>query len=113
MSTSTRAPARRDEMTAEWFDGLRAGRLLLRTCPLGHRSGPDVLACDVCGATDLGWAESRGHGSVLALAAYHCTRTVTRLVIVELAEAQWLITSPEGSLHKCGEDVGARYVGGG
>ena len=113
MSTSTRAPARRDEMTAEWFDGLRAGRLLLRTCPLGHRSRPDVLACDVCGATDLGWAEVSGHGSVLALAADHSTRPVTRLVIVELAEGPWLITRLEGTLVQRGEDVVVRYVGDG
>ncbi len=96
MSTSTRAPARRDEMTAEWFDGLRAGRLL-----------------DVCGATDLGWAEASGHGSVLALAADHSTRPVTRLVIVELAEGPWLITRLEGTLVQRGEDVVVRYVGDG
>lgn len=92
MSAPTRAPARRDEMTAAWYDGLRVGRLLLRTCPEGHPNRPDVLACDVCGSLDLEWAESRGRGVVVSCAVDHATSPPTSLVVVELAEGPWLIT---------------------
>lgn len=105
MTAPLRAPARRDQMTAEWFDGLGSGRLMLRTCPRGHRSRPDVLACDLCGAVDLGWADARGHGSVVALAVDHSTQPLTHLAVVELEEGPWLITRLEGAHVERGEDV--------
>jgi len=92
MTGPTRAPARRDEMTATWFDALGSGRLLLRACPHGHMSRPDVLACDVCGSVDLDWTESSGRGSVVARAVDHATRPPTCLVVVVLAEGPWLFT---------------------
>jgi uncharacterized OB-fold protein len=110
MSSVTRAPARRDDMTAAWFDGLRAGRLLLRACPEGHRSRPDVLACDVCGSLELGWAEASGWGSTVALAVDHSTQPATHLVVVALDEGPWLITRLEGEQVARGEDVVVRYV---
>ncbi|MFI5627736.1 Zn-ribbon domain-containing OB-fold protein [Nocardioides sp. NPDC051685] len=112
MSVPGRAPARRDEMTAEWFDALNAGRLLLRTCPRGHRSRPDVLVCDHCGALDLGWAEAGGRGTVVARAVDHSTRPATCLVIVELDEGPWLTTRLEGASVERGENVVVRYVQG-
>ncbi|MDX6233497.1 MAG: hypothetical protein QOH68_2521 [Nocardioidaceae bacterium] len=97
MSDSTRVPARRDEMTGAWFDGLLSGRLLLRVCPQGHSSRPDVLACDVCSSPDLDWAASEGRGSVVARAVDHSTNPPTCLAVVELTEGPWLITRAEGS----------------
>jgi uncharacterized OB-fold protein len=96
MTGQDRATVTRDEMTAPWFDGLAAGRLLLPACPKGHRSRPDVLACDVCGSFDLDWVESRGRAVVVAQAADHSTSPVTRLVVVELEEGPWLVTRLDG-----------------
>lgn len=96
MSAQPRAVARRDEMSAAWFEGLAADRLLMRACPDGHLSRPDVLACDVCGRIDLGWREASRRGSVVAVAVDHSSDPATRLVIVELAEGPWLTTCVEG-----------------
>lgn len=112
MTAPGRAPARRDEMTAEWFDGLNAGRLLLHSCPRGHLSRPDALACDVCGALDLGWAEARGRGVVVAVAVDHATQPFTNLAIVELDEGPWLITRVDGTPVERGEEVVVGYEGG-
>jgi uncharacterized OB-fold protein len=83
-------------MTREWFDGLGQGRLLVRSCPDGHLSRPDVLACDVCKAADLGWQEASGRGMVVSLAVDHSTAPATRLAVVELREGPWLVTRIEG-----------------
>jgi uncharacterized OB-fold protein len=99
-------------MTAEWFDGLNSGRLLLRSCPHGHRSRPDVLACDVCGALDLGWVEARGRGVVVAIAIDHSTRPFTNLAIVELDEGPWLTTRVEGAPVERGQVVVVGYEDG-
>jgi uncharacterized protein len=96
MTGPERVPARRDEMTAKWFDGLRDGRLLLRACPDCHVSRPDVLACDLCGAAELGWQEANGRGEVVSLAVDHSTSPATLLAIVELVEGPWLVTRVEG-----------------
>ncbi len=112
MTAPGRAPARRDEMTAAWFDGLNSGRLLLRSCPRGHRSRPDVLACDVCGTLDLGWAEARGRGRVVAVALDHATRPFTNLAIVELDEGPWLTTRVDGPPVERGQEVVVGYEHG-
>jgi len=110
MSTHSRGIARRDEATAAWFDGLGEGRLLLRSCPSGHLSRPDVLACDVCRDTDLSWVESRGIGSVVSLAVDHSGAQATLLAIVELAEGPWLVTRIDGPRVDRGGDVIVRIA---
>jgi uncharacterized OB-fold protein len=110
MSRPTRAPARRDEMTATWFDGLVSGRLLLQGCPHGHMSRPDVLACDVCGSFNLDWAESSGRGSIVSLAVDHSTSPSTCLVVVELAEGPWLFTRLEDGKVAPGDIVTVRMT---
>ena len=97
MSRPDRTVARRDPATAAWFDALRDGRLLLRACRDGHVSRPDVLACDICGATDLGWQAAGGQGVVVCLAVDHSTEPATQLAVVELAEGPWLLTRVEGA----------------
>ena len=105
MSPPGRAVARRDAATAAWFDALRDGRLLLRACRDGHVSRPDVLACDVCGAMDLGWQAAGGQGVVVCLAVDHATEPATRLAVVELAEGPWLLTRVEGAPVERGAEV--------
>jgi uncharacterized protein len=110
MSKDGRAIARRDEASAEWFDALGEGRLLLRACPAGHLSRPDVLACDLCGETALVWRESRGLGSIVSLAVDHSGGASTLLAIVELSEGPWLLTSIEGRQVERGEAVVVRVL---
>jgi uncharacterized OB-fold protein len=105
MSAHARAAARRDQASAEWFDALGAGRLLLRACTEGHLSRPDVLACDVCGATELTWREARGGGSIVSLAVDHSTSPATQLAVVELTEGPWLLTRVEGGQVERGAGV--------
>jgi uncharacterized OB-fold protein len=105
MTTPGRATARRDDATAEWFDALRDGRLLLRACRDGHLSRPDVLACDLCAATDLGWHPAGGRGVVVSLAVDHSTDPATRLAVVELTEGPWLLTRVEGGPVERGASV--------
>jgi uncharacterized OB-fold protein len=110
MTDPTRVPARRDEMTGTWFDGLLSGRLLLRACPHGHMSRPDVLACDVCGSPDLKWTDSSGRGSVVSRAVDHSTSPPTCLAIVELTEGPWLITRVEEADVAKGDSVVVRVA---
>lgn len=110
MTDPTRTPARRDEMTATWFDGLVSGRLLLRACPQRHLSRPDVLACDICGSFDLDWAPSSGRGSVVSRAVDYATSPPTRLVVVALVEGPWLITRLEGDDVNRGDLVVVRMI---
>jgi uncharacterized OB-fold protein len=110
MSKDGRAIARRDGASAEWFDTLGEGRLLLRACPAGHLSRPDVLACDLCGETALVWRESRGLGSIVSLAVDHSGSTSTLLAIVELLEGPWLVTRIVGRQAERGEKVLVRVV---
>jgi uncharacterized protein len=105
VSRPDRALARRDPATGAWFDALRDGRLLLRACPDGHLSRPDVLVCDVCGAMDLGWQPTGGRGVVVCLAVDHATEPTTRLAVVELAEGPWLLTRVEGAPVERGAEV--------
>jgi uncharacterized protein len=97
-------------MTAAWFHGLRSGRLLLRVCPQGHLSRPDVLACDVCGDLNLEWADCSGQGLVVARAVDHATSPPTSLVVVELAEGPWLITRLEAGEVGRGDAVAVRIA---
>jgi len=110
MSNRVRGVARRDEATAAWFDGLDEGRLLLRECRSGHLSRPDVLACDVCRDADLSWVESRGVGSIAALAVDHSGADPTVLAIVALVEGPWLVTRIDGPRVERGGDVIVRIV---
>lgn len=99
----TTAPARRDDATTEWYDALAADRLMLKRCPAGHDSRPDVLACDVCGDDDLGWSPAGGQAAVVGLAVDHAVGTT--VVIAELAEGPWLLTRLEGRAVALGDAV--------
>jgi uncharacterized OB-fold protein len=93
--------ARRDDSTVTWFEALRQGQLLLRGCPEGHFSRPDVLTCDVCASPDLTWVPSGRAGVIVARAfdhhGQHPSGLVTELVVVELDEGPWLITRVNGT----------------
>jgi uncharacterized OB-fold protein len=104
--------ARRDDATAEWFDALDEDRLLLRTCPAGHWSRPDVLACDICRGNELSWQESAGAGHLVSLAVDHSAATT--VAIVELDEGPWLVTRFDGALEDAranrGDAVTVRFM---
>ncbi|MEB3371338.1 Zn-ribbon domain-containing OB-fold protein [Saccharopolyspora mangrovi] len=83
--------ARRDEASAEWFDGLAEGNLLIKHCPsCGHESRPDATACPGCRGADLEWATSSGAGTVVSLVVDHGGPEPQPLGLVELDEGPWL-----------------------
>lgn len=89
----------RDERSAEFFDALSDGRLLIRRClPHGHPSSPEVMFCAECGSRALGWTVTQGTGTVVTWTAIHGrpdetgATTVTAYVgLVELTEGPWLL----------------------
>jgi len=103
-----RVAARRDVASTEWFDALGEGRVLIRRCPSGHLSRHDVLACDECGATELGWQAVEGRGTLVAVAVDHAGANPTRIAVVELAEGPWLLTRVEGPAPLHGAPVRVR-----
>jgi len=89
----------RDERSAEFFDALAAGRLLIRRClPDAHLSAPDVMFCAECGTPALEWVEAQGDGKLVSWTAIHgrpdetgATRVNVFVGLVELAEGPWLL----------------------
>ncbi|MFC5992838.1 Zn-ribbon domain-containing OB-fold protein [Pseudonocardia hispaniensis] len=78
-------------------------RLLLRRCPAGHYSRPDVLACDICRDADLSWQPASGRGKVISLAVDHDADTT--VVVAELDEGPWLVTRLDGPAVARGDAV--------
>lgn len=91
--------AHRDEDSADWFDGLAAGRLLIRQCPAcGHGSRPDATACAGCGSAELEWSAASGAGTVVSLIVDHSGTEPRPLGLVELDEGPWMhaqLTPPD------------------
>jgi uncharacterized OB-fold protein len=93
------AAAIRDERSAEFFDALAAGRLLIRRCVLdGHLSAPDVTFCAECGTPGLEWVEAHGDGKLVSWTAIHgrpdetgATGVNVFVGLVELVEGPWLL----------------------
>ena len=85
----TVGPVDRDEQTAEFFDGTRAGTLLLRRCQQGHYSEPQVAQCTTCGRLELDWAAASGGASLVSWAVSWSRDVATILVIAELDEGPW------------------------
>ncbi|MGH3263085.1 MAG: Zn-ribbon domain-containing OB-fold protein [Trebonia sp.] len=58
-------PGAPDNLTADWWDATRVGRLLIQRCrPCGQAQFYPRLVCTSCGATELGWAQAEGTGTV-------------------------------------------------
>ncbi|HXY94114.1 MAG TPA: Zn-ribbon domain-containing OB-fold protein [Acidimicrobiia bacterium] len=54
-----------DALTAFYWDGAAAGRLLVTRCvPHGHLSHPPEVSCPVCGSEEVVPVEVSGRGSV-------------------------------------------------
>jgi uncharacterized OB-fold protein len=89
----------RDERSAEFFDALADGRLLLRRCvPHGHVSAPEVMFCAECASADLDWSPARGDAEIVSWTAIHsrpdesgATHVHSHVALVELAEGPWLL----------------------
>jgi uncharacterized protein len=86
----TVGPVDRDDVTAEFFDGTAAGRLLLRRCEHGHYSESVVTQCTTCGSLQLDWAPAGGGASLVSWAiTWSKDDESTVLVIAELDEGPW------------------------
>jgi len=91
-------PALRDEASAEFFDAMARGVLLLRRCvPLGHYEGPEAIFCRVCGGTELEWSPAGGGGELVSWGALRArpdpageAGVLALLGLVELDEGPWL-----------------------
>jgi uncharacterized protein len=89
----------RDERSAEFFDALADGKLLIRRClPHGHLSSPDVMFCAECRSRDLEWTRADGEGTVVSWTAIHgrpdesgATSVSAYVGLVELVEGPWLL----------------------
>ena len=66
-------PAEPDEMTQEWWDATREGRLLVQACEAcGHHQHPPRAVCTGCGSTEhLGHVDAAGTGTVDACTVVH------------------------------------------
>jgi uncharacterized protein len=63
---------RRDDATAEFFDGTARGEFLLRSCGnCGELAEPYVLRCPSCESVELGWKPASGGATVVSWAAVH------------------------------------------
>jgi uncharacterized OB-fold protein len=85
-------PAIRDEASAPYFDALREGRLVLRSCTrCGHVGRPDTLSCSSCHSDELTWVGSPGDGVVVSAVVDHASAPgPTVLALIELREGPWL-----------------------
>ena len=85
-------PAIRDETSAPYFDALREGRFMLRSCTrCGHVCRPDTLSCSSCHSDELTWVGSAGDGVVVSAVVDHASSPgPTVLALVELCEGPWL-----------------------
>jgi uncharacterized OB-fold protein len=97
----TVGPVARDSETDAFFNGTARGELLLRTCPSGHWSEPEVECCTTCGAVDLAWSASSGNGRVVSWSVVHSRPDGDRppalrvIAVVELQEGPWWWTALE------------------
>ncbi|MFD7009197.1 Zn-ribbon domain-containing OB-fold protein [Rhodococcus jostii] len=84
-------PAVRDETSAPYFEALREGRLILRSCTrCGHVCRPDTLSCSSCHSDELTWVGSTGDGVVVSAVVDHASAPEpTVLALVELREGPW------------------------
>ena len=84
-------PARRNDASAPWFDGLSSGVLLIHQCSrCDTYSRPDAVACPTCLADGLHWVPAAGSGSVVCVITEHHAQDQTTLGLVELDEGPWL-----------------------
>ncbi len=83
------------------WDGCRAGVLLVQRC---RRCGAHVFIpqplCGACGAAELAWVESAGHGTVYSYTVVHraphpAFQTPYVVAIVELAEGWHMLANLE------------------
>lgn len=95
---TTTFAAHRDDASAAWFDGLAAGRLLIRTCrSCGHHSRPETVTCPACHCPELDWTTAAGVGTVVCLITDHGTGDPVPLGLVELDEGPWLLVRVSGA----------------
>ncbi len=89
----------RDERSAEFFDALAEGQVVIRRCvPHAHLSAPDVMFCSECHTRDLEWVPAEGDGTVVSWTAIHgrpdetgSTSVTAYVGLVELTEGPWLL----------------------
>ena len=93
------------DLTAPYWDAAREGRLVVQQCRACHQVWhPPLPRCPHCHATDLGWRQVSGDGTIYS---YTVVRHPTHyafaekipyvLAIVELAEGPRLVTAITGA----------------
>jgi uncharacterized OB-fold protein len=97
--TMVRMPAPQpDNVNAAWWEATSHGVLLIQCCSqCGHRQHYPRPFCLACDASDLGWIESSGQGTVhswtvIERAAYEDIKAPYVLALVDLAEGVRLLT---------------------
>lgn len=90
-----------DEASQPFFDGARAGKLMLMRCAeCGEFRMPARMHCDACLATATEWVEASGRGTVRTFGVMHqkyhagfLEETPYNLAVVELEEGPRLVTN--------------------
>lgn len=91
MTVPSTTPARRDEVSAPWFDGLAKGVLLIHRCPrCGLHSRPATATCPACHDDRLDWVHAADTGTVVCAIVDHGEPEPIALGLVELDEGPWL-----------------------
>lgn len=90
--TSTGPSARRDDVSADYFDALARGHLMVRRCQAcAHLCPPAARSCSVCHHGSLDWVASTGRGRVVAAVVDRNGRDEPRtLAFVEMEEGPWI-----------------------
>ena len=88
------------ELTQPFWEGTRAGRLLLQRCrDCGHWRWTPQLACPACWSDAYDWAEASGRGSLYSYTVIHRSLDPARFVapyilaVVALEEGPHMLTN--------------------
>jgi uncharacterized protein len=92
-------------LTRPYWEQARAGRLVLQHCRgCGHTWHPPLPRCPRCHATDTGWRQASGEGTVYSYTVVHhathaalADRVPYVIAIVELAEGPRVVTGIRGA----------------
>ena len=106
-----------DPLMAAFWDGARAGRLLLQECrACGDRRFPPVAVCPKCLSPDQGWGEASGRGRVESAVTFHQRYwddrpTPYSVLLVRLDEGPLMMSNPASGAREAaiGDAVRVRF----
>jgi len=102
--TATRPMPRPDEASMPFFDGARAGRLMLQRCECGTYVWPVKTRCSTCWSDQLSWQPAAGQGVLFSFSVVHqvyhpalADQVPYNVCLVELDEGVRIYSTVEGA----------------